>query len=238
MKNLVLTFVVAMSLFAASGAGAADGRMFDHVHVTVDEGPSPFLAVAYVVRTVDGQPVVIQSKQYPYVPVYDNRVEAISRQEFTSFMQNLVNEGAMDLKDASRDAPFALTYNVQLHVQGQSNSFTVKGPGLLEDARYARVVEAVVKFVEKKTGPALFRDLVHPETSLGLLDLQTLPPVEVDIDGIPTGRSTPLYSFELGPGAHTARLYSKKLRISRQIKFTIYEGEITRLKINIRKELK
>lgn len=217
---------------------AVERPMYDHVHVIVEEGPSPFLSVSYAVRTVDGQPVVIQAKQYPFVPVFDNRAEVISRTEFSEFMKTLVSEGALDLKEGAAKAPFSLRYRVDIHVSGRSNSFTMGAPGLMEDPRYARVLETVVKFVEGKTGPAYFRDLVHAETKLGLLDLMTLPPVQVDVDGIPTGKTTPLYSFELGPGAHTAHLHNKKKGISRQIKFTIYEGEITRLKINIHKDLR
>ena len=225
-------------LLAAVPGLAVERPMYDHVHVIVEEGPSPFLSVSYAVRTVDGQPVVIQAKQYPFVPVFDNRVEVVSRTEFSTFMESLVSEGALDLKEGATKAPFSLQYKVDIHVSGRSNSFSMGAPGLMEDPRYARVLETVVRFVEKKTGPAYFRDLVHAETKLGLLDLMTLPPVQVDVDGLPTGKSTPLYGFELGPGPHTAHLHNKAKGISRQIKFTIYEGEITRLKINIHKDLR
>jgi len=211
---------------------------FDHVHVWVEGGPSPFLAVQYSVRAVDRHTFACQAKQYPHVPVYDNRVTVVSLDESTALFARLVELGVLELGDAALEAPFVLAYKVEVEVGGKTNRFTVVGPSLMEDLRYAGVIEEVVRFVQEKNGPAYFRDLVVPESDLGLLNLKTYPPAEVEIDGIPLGLKTPLSSFEMAPGVHTATLHCESLGITRSVKFTVYKGQVKNLNLNFRKQAK
>jgi hypothetical protein len=207
---------------------------FDHVHVSVAGGPSPFLAVNYTVRVIGDVAVAIQTKQYPQVPVYDNRVAVVPITEAKKLFRKLDELGGLDLLDAVAQAPMALEYEVEFAWAGRVNRFRVRGGDLLEDLRYAQAVDAVEAFVEAHTGVAYFRDVMVPEKELGLLNLRTFPLVEVTVDGLPLGRTTPVFGLEMKAGTHTAALYSPDLNITRRIKFSIYKGEVTNLNLNIK----
>ena len=226
---------LAMLLALPAGAHAQPEYYFDHVHVSVEAGPSPFAAVVYAVRQVDRQAVALETKQYPHVPVYDNRVRVIPAERFVDLVDRLRAADALELGDAAADAPMTLTYRVDVAFDGKANSFAVKGPALLDDPRYAAVVDSVIKLVEEANGPAFYRDLAVPEEDIGVLNLFTFPPAEVELDGVPLGRSTPLYGLEMKPGVHRAVLRGHKLGATRRIKFTIHKGEPTVLNINIKK---
>jgi len=234
-----LRFFVLLGLLAVLVAPVvADAQpeyYFDHVHVSVEAGPSPFAAAVYAVRQVDRQAVALETKQYPHVPVYDNRVQVISAARFVDLVDRLRAADALELGDATADAPMTLTYRVDVAFDGRANSFAVKGPALLEDPRYAVVVDSVIKLVEEANGPAFYRDLAVPEQDIGVLNLFTFPPAEVELDGVPLGKSTPVYGLEMKPGVHRAVLRCHKLGATRRIKFTIHKGEPTVLNINIRK---
>jgi len=233
-KSLAVIVLVAV-LAVPTPARAQPEYYFDHVHVSVEAGPSPFAAVVYAVRHVDRQAIALETKQYPHVPVYDNRVQVIPSADFAGLVETLRAAGALELQDAAADASLAVTYRVDVAFDGKTNSFAVKGPNLLEDTRYAAVVDAVIKLVEDVNGPAYYRDLAVPEDEIGVLNLFTFPPSEVELDGVPLGRSTPIYGLELKPGSHKATLRCKKLGATRRIRFTIHKGEPTVLNINIKK---
>lgn len=208
---------------------------FDHVHVWLDGGATPFLSVQYAVRFADKDALVIQAKQYPHIPVYDNRVSVVETADARKLFDKLAALEATSLPDAGSKAPFALAYRVEIEIGGLAHRFVVEGPSLMDDLRYAGIIEAVIGFVQSHTGPAYFRDVVVPEMKLGLLNLRTFPRAVVAIDSVPMGGSTPLTSLEMAPGAHTATLVNEELGISRRIKFTIYEGQVTNLNINLAK---
>jgi hypothetical protein len=221
-------------LLCGSGAVQAQPEYwFDHVRVTLEAGGSPFHSVQLGMRRIDGGWVVWQTKQYPYVPVYDNRVTVAPAAEGDELMTLLDGTGLLDLKDASVDVPFGLTFRVEAGWKGRSNTLVVRGAELLEDTRYATILEELRRFVEGRTGVVRYRDLVQPESELGLLNLRTFPQAEVEIDGVPLGRETPVNGLELGPGVHVARLKQAGSDKVRGIKFTVYKGQVTNLNLNL-----
>jgi len=203
------------------------------VRVTLEAGGSPFHSVQFGMRRIDGGWVLWQTKQYPYVPVYDNRVSVAPSAEGDELMVLLEGNGLFDLKDAAADVPFGLTFRIDAGWRGQCNSLVVRGAELLDDPRYAAILESVRGFVEARTGVARFRDLVQPESELGLLNLRTFPLAAVEIDGVPLGRETPVSGLELGPGVHVARLLPPGGDKARRVKFTIYKGQVTNLNLNL-----
>jgi hypothetical protein len=218
----------------AQSVEEAEPSFCNHIHISVDGGATPFYAVQYAVRVMDGAGVVLQTKQYPQVPVYDNRLEVITPLEAETLFKQLARLDAMTLTDAEAKEGMGLTYDVEFGLDGKRNSFKVTGPELLDDLRYAQIIEAARGMVERHTGVASFRDIVVPESHLGLLNLRTFPPVEVTIDDVPVGRTTPLFGFELTPGSHVATLYAPSLNVVRKVKFTIQKGQITALNLNIK----
>lgn len=235
--HLVFALVYACILCTSARALSQEGNgyWFDHVHVSIEGGATPFLAVEYAVRAVDDEYVAIQSKQYPYVAVYDNRAVAVPKRDAVKLFDSLKEAGALELPDAGFDAPFSLTFKVEIAYAGASHSFTVTAPELLDDPRYSRIVESVIGFIEKQSGEAWFRDIIVPEEELGLLNLRTFPPAEVLLDGVPTGRKTPIGGLEIAPGLHEATLVVPELRIRKKVKFTIFKGQVTNLNLNLGK---
>lgn len=207
---------------------------FNHIHLTVEGGATPFHAVQYAVRIADGTAIVVQSKQYPRVPVYDNRVAVVTTLEAETLLKKIARLDALTLADASAADDLALAYRVDFGLDGEANSFLVKGPELLDDLRYAKIVELVREVVERHTGVALFRDIVAEEMDLGLLNLRTFPPAQIAIDGISLGRKSPLFGFELSSGTHIGTISIPALGISRKVKFTIHKGQVTNLNLIIR----
>ncbi len=230
--TLMLLPIVACLLWS-NAAQAQPQYWYDQVRVTLEAGGSPFHSVQLGMRRVNGGWVVWQTKQYPYVPVYDNRVSVAPAADGDELMSLLEGAGLLDLKDAGTDVPFGLTWRIEAGWNGRSNTLVVKGAELLDDGRYATVLEAVRTFVERRTGVVRFRDLVQPEGELGLLNLRTFPLADVEIDGVPLGRETPVNGLELGPGVHVARLLPQGSEKPRRIKFTIYKGQVTNLNLNL-----
>ena len=160
-KTVGFAWIFVLCLCALPTVGMAQERgLDDHVHVSIDSGPSPFSAVVYAVRAVVGTPVVIQTKQYPYVSVFDNRLQLVSVAEFEGLMKDLVALNALELESKTGPEEMSLTYKVDIVYKGQSNSFLVTAPFSLDDLRYANIVEKVRGFVEAHTG------IIHwaPET--------------------------------------------------------------------------
>ncbi|MBM4352837.1 MAG: hypothetical protein FJ109_03430 [Deltaproteobacteria bacterium] len=231
-KAALLVLLVAGCLLARPVEGQPR-YWFDHVRVTLEAGGSPFHAVQLGMRRIDGGWVVWQTKQYPYVPVYDNRVSVAAQADGDDLMALLEGNGLLELKDAASDVPFGLTFRIEAGWKGRSNALVVRGAELLDDIRYAAILQAIRSFVESRTGVARFRDLVLPESELGLLNLRTFPPAEVEIDGVSMGRETPLNGLELGPGVHVARLRPLGSDKVRRVKFTVYKGQVTNLNLNL-----
>ena len=218
---------------AARESSKSPQHFFDHVRVTLEGGSTPFMAVQYAVRFIDGQAVAVQTKQYAHVPVYDNRVVAVVPEEALALMQKLDEDGIMDMAAASAEAPFALSWRIEVGFAGKANEFVVKGPALLDDQRFAQIIGTVKGFVEGHTGPSYYRDITVPEAELGLLNLRSYPPAEVFIDGVPLGRSSPVYGLELAPGVHS--LVLRRDGLDRNYKFSIYKAQVTNLNLNLSK---
>ena len=207
---------------------------FDHLHLSVVNGASPYTAVTYGISWRDGTVVVLQTKSYPYSTIRHCRTRVVDEQQALELLTELVQAGIMELPDAQEDfPPFALTWLVEVGYQGQAHSFAAAGPEFLPDPLYARIIDAVTAFVNTHTGVLAFRDLVHNEARIGLLNMRTVPPAEVSIDGIPVGVRTPFYSLELSPGPHHAYITSLELGIERNITFTIQEGEVTNINLTL-----
>lgn len=225
---------------AAVGEEAPEGEAparsyFNHVHISVEGGATPFHAVLYAVRVMADTAIVVQTKQYPRIPVYDNRVAVVSRLEAETLLQKIARLDALTLTDVAAPDEMALAYRVDFGLDGQANSFLVKGPDLMEDLRYAKIVEMVRGLVERHTGVAHYRDILVPESDIGLLNLRTFPPASVVIDDVPLGRSSPVFGFELAPGTHIATLSVPSFGITRKVKFSIQKGQVTNLNLNIKK---
>lgn len=231
---LVLRLAVgAIALAATSPAEAQPAYWFDHVHVTLEAGPSPFGAVVYAVRSLDGHAVAMQTKSYSHVEVYDNRAALVEADELAELMSKLVGEGALELTDAGAGAPFVLTWRVEVAWQGKTNAFSVTGPELLSDVRYTKILELVREFINARTGPAFYRDLAIPEEDMGILNLHSYPPADVEIDGVPLGRRTPVQSFEIKAGPHVASLKVPEMAIFKRIKFNIKKSDITTINLRL-----
>jgi hypothetical protein len=232
LKQVVVVLGV---LLWPAAAGAQPEYWFDHVHLSVEEGPAAFSSVVYGVRVAGEEAFVLQSKAYPHVPVYDNRVKLVPRAEVEELFVRLEAAGLFELKDAEVEAPFALTWRVEAAHGGRSCSFTVKGEALLDDPRYALVVEGIRGYVEGVVGPARFRDVMVKEEELGVLNLRSYPPAEVAIDGVLLGMETPVYGLELTAGTHTLTLSCPELKLRTTRKFNIVRGEVTNLNLNLKK---
>ena len=238
-QTIASAWILVLCLCALPATGLTQTRApDDHVHVSIDSGPSPFSAVVYAVRNVVGTPVVIQTKQYPYVSVFDNRLQLVSDAEFEGLMNDLVALGALELQSKTGPEEMSLTYKVDIVYKGQSNSFLVTAPFSLEDLRYANIVEKVRGFVEERTGIVHFRKLGTRDEKLGLLNLRTQPPSRLIVDGVELNRESPVFNLELPEGEHTVLLVHPRLPSPEPIRFKIYAGQSTDVNLNLIPKLK
>lgn len=219
-------------VWGVSAQAAVAAEMDDHVHLSMQGGASPFEAVSYAARALGGGTLVVESKMFPYSGALDNRVGLFPGEE----MAQLCDEVLAKLEKAkgvdTKPVPLTGQWVLDLKCGETQLIIDLWGDDTLPGGKEYDVLQTVISFVEKRLGPIYFRDLVVKPDDLGWLQVRTIPSLEVEVDGIPAGLSTPILAFDLRPGPHVVRLYSAAYGIDKKRRFEIKAGEYTNITID------
>ena len=159
----------------------------------------------------------------------------LTKDEFVSLKRLLADSQALSLKDALRPASdHGLTWRVELSLGGKHHTFRVSDSVNQDDRRYHHVVEGIRKVAVTRGGVQPFRNTFMPSRTLGWINIVSMPPARVIIDGVETQLTTPIFAYELSAGTHDVRLVTKDGRYDRHYNVRIEGGVTTRLAVDLR----
>lgn len=223
---------LALLLIPVHGQAQPVSEVQDHIHLSLEEGASPFGTVSYAVRGLAGAALVVQAKMFPYSGALDNRVALVPGKQLEELCGQLVPAVSALLDDPSEPSAFTGTWILDFKCGSVQRTIQLVGEETLPGGKGYEVLKVVVAYVESRLGSAQFRDLIAREEELGWLQIRSIPSVEVDVDGIATGLKTPILAFELRPGTHVVRLHSKEYGIDKSRRFEVKAGEYSNITVN------
>lgn len=229
---IFLCFALGIVVAPSFARAQAAGEMGDHIHLSLQQGASPFGTISYAVRGLAGAALVIQAKMFPYSGALDNRVALVPEKQLTDLCGRLVTAVQALSDEPSEPSPFTGTWILEFKCGSTQRSIQLVGDETLPGGKGFDVLKEVIGYVEGRLGTAQFRDLVAREEDIGWLQIRSIPSVEVEVDGIATGLKTPILAFELRPGTHVVRLYSKEYGIDKSRRFEVKAGEYTNITVN------
>ncbi|GEM_PF-4190160 len=248
--------MIGFALLILTGVGVARGQeapLVDHVHLTTEGGASPFEAALYSVRDLGSGALLVQTKMFPYSGALENRVVLVERQEVSALcavvtgqVERLRESGYVVVGDSGggqqaqeerkeggpSKLPFTVVWRLQYQCGGESGDILLAGETTLPGEPGWAVVGAVTGLVEANLGEIRFRDLVVSQNDLGWVYIRTIPSVEVEIDGIPTGLKSPILEYRLRAGPHNIRLISRDHGIDKRRRIEVRPGQYTNFYID------
>ena len=102
------------------------------------------------------------------------------------------------------------------------------------DSRYGAIIETIRTTVLEHAGDLVFRNVFFEPGTYGWVNLTSVPPATVSIDGRPTGLKTPIYGYELPAGTHKVRLYAEEQKWERVHTVRIDPGMTTIVHFDLR----
>ncbi len=215
MKKIVtfgLAFLFSAFIFQAVGLA----EQYNFVEINLVGGPSPYESASYFVRQIDDGSVVLgQSHTCPCDKGVEVRTATIDLASFRLMMEKLIANGAMELEDGEVDSVMAGSYEFSIGWSGKEAGWSVRGPFLLSDGRYAASIRLVEKTIRDHTGTEVYFDNCYKQEETGIATIWTQPWGQVTIDGIPLNRRSPLLSLELSAGLHRLQMVRPDLGIDR-----------------------
>jgi|GEM_PF-1526307 len=232
----VLTFA---ALLLAHAEQSARASAVDQNYVTVlmeMPNPTPFTTVRYEIIDRGPATSAVHRRELPNYGESLHAMALLTEPESKSIFDALTANDAMKLKDAVIDKPplGAVTWRVELLVDGKPHTFRVTDPSNQMDRRYHRIVSAVRRMVKRHAGELPFRNVFFGRSKLGYVNVLSIPVARVYIDGFDTKLETPLFAYEVAAGKHVVRLKTEDGRFDRTYKVIVGPGGTTRLAVDLR----
>ena len=206
------------------------------VSVRVVDGFSPYHTVTYEVLW---RKQIAVANHYRGLVGYNepfHDMALVTREEFHVLLADIKRLGGLTLPSISstRNVLAPLTWEVELCIDGVSHSFRVDAPEVQGDPRYFQVIDAVRTFVVNHTNELVFRNIFFEPGTYGWVNLTSVPPAKVFIDGRDIGMKTPIYGYELPVGAHALRLVAVEQGWERKHNVRITPGMTTIIHFDLR----
>jgi hypothetical protein len=213
------------------------GASGDYVRIILEApAPSPFSEVRYEV--IDRGPAVsaVHRRSLPGHGEALHAMGLLTRPEAEALRAALAGAGAMTLPDALSAAPDpgAVTWLVELGLDGREHRFRVTDPINQPDRRYWAVVEGARSLVKRIAGELPFRNVFFDSRHMGWLTVQAVPVAQVTLNGFDTKLETPIYSYEVEAGKHTVRLATSDGRYDRTYQVRVDPSGTTHLAVDLR----
>ena len=229
----IIAFSVASNPPNTVPADVAEGTL---VSARIVDGFTPYHTVTYEVLW--RQNVAVANHYRGLVnysePFHD--MALVTREELRSLLDELQRLQAFSLPDvdAPQDAFAHLHWEIEVQDGNKKHTFKVSAPELQSDARYGAIIERVRTFVLRHAGDLVFRNVFFEPGTYGWVNLTSVPPATVTIDGRDTGLKTPVYGYELPAGRHEVRLYAKEQKWERLHTVRIDPGMTTIVHFDLR----
>lgn len=226
------SYLLLAAFFIAHFAGTED-----YVRVRLDTpSATPFSIIRYEITKRGPATTAVHRRTLPGHAESFHALGLLTTEE-TEAIDNILRETkAMALRSAvpKRRPAGAVTWSVELLVDGKKHRFKVTDPENLKDQRYARLIHAVRRQVRAVTAPLPFRNVFFSPKRRGWLNIVSVPIASVSVDGFDTKLTTPLYSYELPAGKHTISLKSIDGTLKRSYDIQVEPGGSTNLRVDLR----
>lgn len=212
---------------------AFDGSL---VSARIVDGFSPYLNVTYEVLW--RQNVAVANHYRGLVnysePFHD--MALVTKEEFAGLISEIDRLNGFSLPDVAvpESALAPVIWEVELKHAGRTKLFRVGAPEIQSDPRYAEIIQYIQRFVVRYAGDLTFRNVFFEPGTYGWVNLTSVPPATVTIDGRDTGLSTPIYGYELPAGKHQLRLYAAEQNWERLHTVRIDPGMTTIVHFDLR----
>lgn len=208
----------------------------DFVRFTL-EAPqsSPYHTIRYEITRRGPATTAVHRRGLPGLEEGLHALGLLTREEGEKVFALAREVGATTLPDhrPRAVAPLAVTWRCHVLLDGVSHTFLVTDPDNA-DRRYARLFAAVRSTVIAVAGELPFRNVFVPAGDRGWLNIESVPAAKVVIDGFDTRLTTPMYSYELGAGAHIITLSSIDGRFTRTFDIRLEPQGTTTLRVDLR----
>ena len=232
MKNAVALCLLLLGTLTEAHASSGD-----YVHWILESpSDSPFAEIRYEVIERGPASAAVHRRRLPGEVRSLHNMGLITRERLNTLHQLISRNSAMTLPDAMQSpvAGPALTWRFEAQLNGAKHGFSVVDPWNQKDRRYWTVFSAVRDLVRSIAAGLPFRDVYYPRSEMGWLNLRSVPPARLSIDGRATELVTPVRELPLRAGKHTILLKSVEGKTVRSYDIRIEAGGTTKLRVELR----
>lgn len=165
-----------------------------------------------------------------------HNMSLVPTDEYEALFDALEKSGIFELKDApAPPSPIgAVTFEIEARRGEKKVLATVSSPETQPDPRYSKVIEQLRAFVVKNTGDLVFRNVFFEPGTFGYVNLTSVPPSKIFLDGRDIKEETPLYGYEVPAGEHEVRLVAVKEGWERKHTLRVEPGMTTIVHFDLR----
>ena len=199
---------------------------------------SPFQTVEWSVVTLGGTPVARLRKTLVDYTENLGAMRLLTREEGAQLWSALEGYGLpWNEAKPSGEEPLLdsrCSCRVEIARNGETLEFEFDWNSESQQSVRRRVAQRVKKTVEEYVEHVPFRNVFFDPGVLGFVDIDSVPPSRVFLDGQDTQLSTPLETYELKAGEHSVTLRSLDGSLERTYSFRVQPGMTTVLRLDLR----
>ena len=235
----LLALLAPTFVFGEEGGEKGSHHHEEHIRVIRTGGMSPFRSIEWSVVVLNETPVARQRKTMVNYTENMGSMRLLTRAEYSAMWRDIEPLNPFSLPPnedtQARSEGGSVRYRVELARGGEVRSWIVEGDEVgVDDPVFNGIVSAVRAVVEEHTEPIPFRNVFFEEGEIGYVDVDSIPPARVYLDGVDIQRKTPLHTYEIRRGKHEIRLVAEEEGIDRTYTFRVQPGMTTVLRLDLR----
>jgi hypothetical protein len=247
------TLVLALGLLIGLTSPAAAGDD-DYVRWSLmPPSPGPWQLLRYEITRRPPATTAVHRRRLPTASETDHALGLLTPEESDAFFAAVRSLNPLALRsdpglspparsgdDAAptpppkREAPAVAAFSCHLLLDGQPHAFAVREPAAHPDPSVRALFDRVVALVEAHAGDLPFRNVFVPVADRGWLNVESVPAARVNVDGLDTQLTTPVYGFELRAGSRRVTLTSLDGRLIRTYTPQVAPRGTTTLRVDLR----
>jgi hypothetical protein len=234
-RALVPVLLVLTAPGALAEPTAPEALADSSVLVRRSGGMSPFQSIEYEIRVWARTPVATHTRTLVNYPEPLQKMALLTWEEYAAIWE-VIDGASLDVSTGATSPPglAAPTWHLELRRGTDRRVVTAAGipSELPSDVR--AIVTAVVSIVVEQAGSISFRNVFFEKAERGWLDVESVPPARVYLDGRDLGETTPLYTYEVEAGRHELRLVAEDRGLDRTWEVQVHPGMTTILNLDLR----